>query len=117
MVRNEVIYHLWVRMFLGHLEEVLPPDAINKEAMLIILANAEKPQRWNTFMDPSNNLKSSQDPISKRTRNSQFSICVSSHNKDELQEIIQRFNSLTLNPIIGLHWEKKKTKKKKKTQT
>ena len=45
MVRNEVIYHLWVRMFLGHLEEVLPPDAINKEAMLIILANAEKPQR------------------------------------------------------------------------
>lgn len=32
-------------MLLGHLEEVLPPDAINKEAMLIILANAEKPQR------------------------------------------------------------------------
>ena len=49
MVRNEVIYHLWVRMFLGHLEEVLPPDAINKEAMLIILANAGKTTKVKHF--------------------------------------------------------------------
>jgi len=63
-------------MLLGHLEEVLPPDAINKEAMLIILANAGKPQRWNTFMDPSNQpLKFSRSHIKKDKKQSIFHMC------------------------------------------